>query len=244
MKAILQDIIAHTYNLRFLNLVKITGTQNETRIDSMSDDRKVVMFAKTKMPYPDMQGVFGMPQLNKLKYNLDCPEYSENATIQIISDTRNGAVVPVGIHFENQTGDFKNDYRFMNAEIINDRLKSVKFNSVKWDLQLEPTMQAIQRFQLQAVANSEHSVFATKTVGSNLKFIFGDASTHGGEFVFAPGISGSLKRSWSWPVANVVAILKLAEVNSCKISISDAGALMIILDSGLAEYQYIIRAES
>lgn len=132
----------------------------------------------------------------------------------------------------------------MNTEIINERLKSIKFNSVKWDLELEPTLQAIQRFQMQAAANNEHTVFATKTVAGNLKFIFGDASTHGGEFVFATGVSGSLKRSWSWPVANVLAILKLAEVNSAKVSISDAGALMITLDSGLAEYQYIIRAET
>jgi hypothetical protein len=244
MKAILQDIISHTHNLRFLSLVKISGTNQETRIDSMSDDRKVVLFGKTHMPYSEMQGVFGMPQLNKLKYNLDCPEYAENATISVITDTRNGTVQPVGIHFENQAGDFKNDYRFMNTEIINDRLKSIKFNSVKWDLELEPTLHAVQRFQMQAAANSEQTTFSTKTVDGNLKFIFGDASSHAGEFVFAHNVKGTLKKTWSWPITNVLTILKLVEVNNSKISISDAGALMITLDSGLAVYQYIIRAET
>jgi len=32
----------------------------------MADDRSVIMEAETANPYPDMIGVFGMPQLQKL----------------------------------------------------------------------------------------------------------------------------------------------------------------------------------
>ena len=35
----------------------------------MADDRTVVMFGETTNPQPEMIGIFGMPQLNKLKYN-------------------------------------------------------------------------------------------------------------------------------------------------------------------------------
>jgi hypothetical protein len=244
MKDILQDIVGHTHNLGFLNIVKITGDEKKTLIDSMADDRTVIMYAETANPYPDMIGVFGMPQMNKLKYHLDCPEYREDAKIEVVTADRNGETIPVGLHFENKAGDFKNDYRFMNTEVINEKLKTVKFRGVKWDVEIEPSVQAIQRFQFQASANNEHTTFLAKTENGNLKFTFGDQSSHGGEFIFATGVTGNLNKGWTWPVTSVLSILKIADANNAKISFSNEGAMQITLDSGLATYKYIIPAQA
>jgi hypothetical protein len=244
MKDILQDIVSHTHNLGFLNIVKITGTDTNTKIDSMADDRTVVMFGETANPQPEMIGVFGMPQLNKLKYNLECPEYKEDAKIELMTADRDGETVPIGLHFENKAGDFKNDYRFMNTEIINEKLKTTKFRGVKWDVEVTPTMSSVQRFSFQAAANSEHATFLAKTDGDKLKFTFGDASSHGGEFIFATGVTGTLNKSWTWPVAPVLGILKIADVNNTTMSLSNEGALQITLDSGIATYKYIIPAQT
>jgi len=242
MQDILQDIVSHTQNLGFLTTVKVTGTNEKTQFNSMADDRSVIMEAETNNPYPDMIGVFGMPQLNKLKYLLDGPEYKENAKITITSATRNDEVVPVGIHFENSTGDFKNDYRFMTTDVINEKLKTVKFRGVKWDVEIEPSMASVSRFNFQAGANSENPTFLAKTDNGDLKFTFGDAASHGGEFIFATNVAGKLDRGWAWPVAPVLAILKIADVNNTKMSLSNEGAIQITLDSGIATYKYIIPA--
>jgi hypothetical protein len=210
----------------------------------MADDRTVIMFAETTNPYPDMVGVFGMPQMNKLKYLLDCPEYKENASIEVVKADRNGETIPTGLHFENAGKDFKNDYRFMNTEIINEKLKTVKFRGVKWDVEVTPSMASVQRFAFQAAANNEHTTFLAKTDGDKLKFTFGDAASHGGEFIFATGVTGNLNKGWTWPVAPVLAILKAADVNNTTMSLSNEGALQITLDSGLAVYKYIIPAQT
>ena len=244
MKDILQDIVSHTQNLGFLTTVKVTGDAKKTVINSMADDRSVIMEAETAAPYPDMIGVFGMPQLNKLKYLLDGNEYKEDAKISITFAERNGETVPVGIHFENKDGDFKNDYRFMNTEVINEKMKTVKFRGVKWDVELEPSVAAVQRFNFQAGAHSESPTFLAKTDNGNLKFTFGDASTHAGEFVFAMGVTGKLDRGWTWPVLPILSILKIADVNNTKMSLSNEGAIQITLDSGLATYKYIIPAQA
>ena len=131
---ILKDIVKHTHGLGFLDLVKITGDDKETTIDSMAEDRSVILQGSFHKPQPEMTGTFGMPQMGKLDIHLKCPEYKEKANITVLSGERNGATVPTGIHFENEKGDFKNDYRFMNAEIINEKLKTVKFKGVKWDV--------------------------------------------------------------------------------------------------------------
>lgn len=244
MLDLLKDIVSHTHNLGFLNIVKITGDEEATKIDSMADDRSVIMYGEVNTPVAEMQGVFGMPQLNKLKIHLDCPEYKEDAKIDIVTADRNGENIPVGLHFENKVGDFKNDYRFMNTEIINEKLKTVKFRGVSWNVEVNPSVAAIQRFQFQAAANNEHATFLTKTENGNLKFIFGDQSTHGGEFVFATGVTGALTKAWTWPVNQVLSILKISDVNNTKLSISNEGAMQITLDSGIATYQYIIPAQA
>ena len=241
---ILKDIVKHTHGLGFLDLVKITGTSDATAIDSMAEDRSVILQGSFHKPQSGMIGTFGMPQLNKLDIHLKCPEYKEKANISVITGTRNGAETPTGIHFENEKGDFKNDYRFMNAEIINEKLKTVKFKGVKWDVEIEPTVASVQRFNFQSVANTEHNSFVVRTEDGNLIFTFGDQSSHGGEFVFAKDVKGTLNKGWSWPVAQVLQILKLSDSAKVTLHFSNEGAMQVTVDSGLGKYQYIIPAQA
>jgi hypothetical protein len=185
-----------------------------------------------------------MPQLEKLRYLVDGNEYQEDSKIDLMTADRNGETIPVGLHFENKTGDFKNDYRFMNSDIINEKLKTVKFRGVNWHVEVSPTVSAVQRFQFQAGANTEHTTFVAKTDGDKLVFTFGDQSSHAGEFVFATGVTGKITKAWSWPVAPVLAILKIADANNATISFSNEGAMQIMLDSGIATYKYIIPAQA
>ena len=242
MKDILQDLVAHTHALGFIPLVKVSSTSQATDIEAMAEDRSVIVNAKTKTPVEEFEGVFGMPNLNKLAIHLNCPEYKEKAKISVVTAERNGDTIPTGLHFENEAGDFKNDYRFMNTEIINEKLKSVKFKGAKWDIEFQPSITSIQKLKFQANANSEESVFQVRTEGDNLVFSFGDASTHAGEFTFQAGVTGKLKQTWAWPVVQVMSILNLP--GDITMRIADAGAMQITVDSGVAEYNYILPAQS
>lgn len=242
MKDILTDIVTHTHSLGIIPLVKITGTEAETVIESMAEDRSVIINAKTNNPVNEFLGTFGMPNLDKLSLHLRNPEYKENAKIEVVIAERNGEEIPVSLHFENSTGDFVNDYRFMNQQIINEKLKTVKFKGAQWDIELEPNMAAIARLKLQAQAHTEETVFQVKTDNGNLVFFFGDASTHAGSFVFESGVKGKLKQTWSWPVSQVMSILNLDGDKVMKIA--DAGAMMITVNSGLASYDYILPAQT
>lgn len=242
MKDILQDLVAHTHALGFIPLVKVSSTNTATEIEAMAEDRSVIVVAKTKSPVAEFDGVFGMPNLNKLDIHLKCPEYKDGANISVTTAQRNGEDIPTGLHFENAAGDFENDYRFMNTEIINEKLKSVKFKGAKWDIEFEPLVASIQKLKFQANAHSEESVFQVKSEGTDLVFSFGDASTHAGSFKFQSDVVGKLKQTWSWPVIQVMSILNLAGDKTVKIA--DIGAMQITVDSGIAEYNYILPAQS
>lgn len=242
MKDYLQDIVQHTHGLGTIDLVKIVGTDTETIINSVAEDRSVIVEAKFKKAHPDFVGTFGMPNLGKLNTILNIPEYKEDAKLTITRQNRNSEDTPSGVHFENKASDFKNDYRFMDAAVVNDKLKSVKFKGVTWGVDIVPTNQNIQRLRFQASANSEETTFAAKVENGNLNFYFGDASSHAGNFVFQAGVSGTLTKSWAWPVNAAIAILGLAGDKTFKFS--DQGAAMITVDSGLVDYSYIIPAQT
>lgn len=244
MQGYLKDIVAHTQALGNIELIKITGDQNETLINSLSEDRSVILEARFKTAHPDFIGTFGMPNLAKLKTILGIDEYRENAKITVNTQTDSeGKAVPSGLHFENAAGDFKNDYRYMTEGVINDKLKAVKFKGVNWNVEFEPTAQNIQRMRFQAAANSEETTFTAKTENGDLKFFFGDPNSHAGNFVFQAGVKGSYtKQQFHWPVQTVLGILALP--GDKKFHMSEQGASMISVDSGLIEYNYILPAQT
>jgi hypothetical protein len=130
----------------------------------------------------------------------------------------------------------------MTESVINEKLKTVKFKGVNWHIEFEPSAAAIMRLKMQAQANAEETTFQAKTENGDLKFSFGDHSTHSGNFVFEAGVKGQLKRAWSWPVNTVISILGLTGDKTFKIS--DDGAAMITVNSGVATYNFILPAQS
>ena len=246
MKDILQDVVAHTHALGFLALVKVTSDSTTTTVEAMADDRSVILSATTHAPVAEFKGTFGMPNLDKLNLHLKNPEYKDNAKLEVVEAERNGETIPTHIHFENAAGDFENDYRFMNKAIIEEKLKTVKFKGAAWNVTFQPSMAAIGRMKLQSAAHNEEPTFNVKTESTggvnDLVFSFGDAATHAGSFVFQNAVGGELKHTWSWPVAQVQAILNLS--GDATMSMSDQGAMQISVDSGMAKYDYILPAQS
>jgi hypothetical protein len=241
MKDYLQDIVAHTQALGFIDTVKVVGDANSTNVTALSEDRAVILDAQFKNPVPEFVGTFGMPNLGKLKTILGIEEYRADAKLEISTQKdSSGADVPCGIHFENKAGDFKNDYRFMSSETINGMLKNVKMRAVPWEVDIVPAVASITRLKYQASANSEETTFTVKTENNQLKFFFGDHSSHAGDFVFADGVTGKLGKTWAYPVGAVMSIFALSGDKNLKIS--SEGVLQITVDSGIATYTYKLPA--
>ena len=239
MRDYLLDLVQHTHDLGCIDLVKIVGDDKTTSISGLAEDLSVVVQAEFKNPVPEFVGTFGMPNLTKLKTLLNLQEYREDAKLTI---TKRATGEPDGIAFENKNGDFKNSYRFMASEIVNDKLKTAKFKGVNWHIEFEPSVASIMRLKMQMSANVEEPNFQAKVENGDLKFFFGDHSTHAGNFVFQAGVTGTLKRAWSWPAIQVSSILGLTGDKIMRIS--DDGAAQITVDSGIAVYNYILPAQS
>ena len=239
MRDYLLDLVEHTYDLGCVDLVKIVGSDASTEIHGLAEDLSVVLKGEFKNPVPEFIGTFGMPNLGKLKTLLNLQEYREDAKFTIATKTDGE---PEELRFENKVGDFKNTYRFMASGVITAKLKTAKMAQVPWNIEFAPTNAAIMRLKMQMSVNTEEPNFQVKTDGGDLKFLFGDHSSHAGNFVFHPDVNGELKRQWSYPAKQFVSIMDLT--GDKVIRISDSGAAQITVDSGLAVYNYTLPAQS
>lgn len=242
MKDYLLDIVKHTRGVGSIESVKVVANGESATVEAKDDDNRVVVKATYKSSIDGLDGTFGVPNLSKLKTILDLPEYKENANITINMRERNGEQEPFSMKFENESGDFKNDFRFMQKELIEEKLPSVRFKGVNWHVTTQPSDLAKGRFKSQSSANSEETLFVAKTEEGNLKFYFGDDSGHTGNFVFQPSVEGELKQSWKYPVTEVMNVLGLT--GDITMKFSDMGALQIDVDNGIAVYEYIFPAQS
>ena len=243
MKDNLQDLIQHTHGLGNVDLIKITGTDQETQVNAVAEDKSVIVSGTFKNPNPEFIGTFGMPNLGKLKTILGFDDvYDAESKINVTRVNKDGVDVPSAIHFETKTGDFVNDYRLMSKSIVDEKVKTVTFKGTTWNVEFEPTIAGILRLKKQSSANSEEKNFTVKTENGDLKMYFGDPSTHSGNFVFHPSVNGTLSRQWMWPVKEFMAIMDLPGDKTVRIS--DAGAAEITVDSGLATYRYLLPAQA
>lgn len=242
MKDYLQDLIDHTLTLGCVDLIKVSGTSTETNISAIAEDKSVIIQGKFKAPITDFDGVFGMPNLSKLKIILGFDDYNEKSKVSVTKTQRDGIDVPSTIHFETENSDFVNDYRLMSKAIIEEKIKNVNFKGATWNVEFEPTIAGILRLKKQANANSEETNFTVKTDKGDLKVYFGDPSTHSGNFVFQPQVTGTLGRAWMWPVKQFISIMDLT--GDKVVRISDQGVAQVTVDSGIADYTYLLPAQS
>ena len=233
--SILKDIVAYTSPLG-LESVKIVGPSSATAISAIADDRSLIMLATTKSPVDDFAGTTcGLPNLGKLKGILEIPEYKTGAKLSV---NKNASGDPENIVFGNAADDFSNTYRLMGTALVNSLISNVTFKTPKWDITFIPSDDQILKFRYQSNVLSDGLHFTTSTKNGNLYVDMGDASSHQGSFVFGSDITGTLRNKLHWPLKQVQSILRLTGEKN--ISISDAGALQVVVDSGIAVYNYIV----
>jgi hypothetical protein len=241
---IVQDIVKHTAGLGFITSVKVTGTDESTTLDAMDADRTVILQAKLHNTVSEFNGEFGLGNLGFLAGVTALGNYqTDDATVDVVARDRNGVSSPDHLMFKDADGN-TDQYRFMSKEIIEQTLQTVKFKGVEWDVTLEPTKAKVN--ELQQVAGIYGGIepnFTVKTEGSDLIVTVGAADgSFTGKRTFAQNVNGEITEGYAWPLAQVLAILKLGMSGTCVMQISKKGALMISVDSGIGKYDYILPA--
>lgn len=242
----LKDIIKHSHSLGFIESVKITGADNTTKVDTMSTDKAVVMYGKLKSPITELEGhTIGFSRMSVLSGLLNFPGFQEDkATVSIATQKRASGDLPCEVNFDSGAGH-KASYRFMSREAIDESLRVPPFRGVQWNVVITPTKNNLRDLSyFSGVLSGVETTFTVVAENGNLDFHIGTGPTDRSIVPIAKNITGEMKHQWSWPLMQVLSILKLSETSTCQMSFSDMGALLISVDSGLGQYDYILPAKS
>lgn len=234
MKDYLLDIVKHTVPLGAFKILRVDGTDKETTISATEEERIVVLRARTHAPIEEFKGTFGIPDVGMLNTLLSIPEYTDEGTkclVEMKSDQ------PSTVHFENPTGDFKNSFRLMSKNVIEDQEKLLDLKVKSWPVEFVPLIANQQRLKYQETANPEEKAVVLRLENGEIKATVGDLKSHSGNFIFQSGIDPKVKMTVLLPIKQINGILSLSGDKT--IRIGDLG-MMISVDSGLANYDYII----
>lgn len=241
-----KDILKHTNNLSFLEMVKLSGTDAGTTVESISTDKSIVMFGKLNNEIEDLKdNSIGLSRMGILSGYVSFPAFSEkDASVKIVKQPRNGADVPAEITFDSGHGHQSN-YRFMSKEIVDEQIKMPVFKGANYDLEYEPTQKNLQDLTyFSGILSSYESTFSTVCKDSKLYFSIGSSSSDRALVPIADNVTCKISTNWKWPLSSILSILKLSGTEKCTMFISNQGLLKIELVSGLGTYTYYIPAKA
>ena len=246
IKDIFKDILRHTHALGFIEQVKISGDAESTTIEAMDADKTVILQGKLHNPVADfVDQTVGLSRMSVLDGYLKFPGFGdEGAKVSVETQSRNGDDIPVQIGFESTEGH-TGSYRFMLADVINQQLKSVTMKEIPWDITIVPTQKNLKDLgYFNGVLGGFEPVFSPTTEDGALYFNIGEGAGDKGKLPINNNVDGELSGNWKWEIDKALSILRLSDSANCTVSFANAGAMQIVIDSGLGEYKYILPAKS
>jgi len=132
----------------------------------------------------------------------------------------------------------------MSESMVNEQVKVPPFKGATWNVTISPEKKRISDLSyFQGVLGGFEKRFIVTVDAGTLNFHVGTGPTDRTTVPFADNVTGTMKHQWSWPLSQVLGILKLSETASTTtMYFSDMGALKIDIDSGIGKYSYILPA--
>lgn len=247
VRDILKDIVKHTHSLGIFDMVKITGTKTDTQVETVNSDKTVIFKARTLNPVTEFQeATVGLSRMSVLQGYLQYPGFDgDGSEVTVVAQERNGETVPAEVKFQAEDGTDA-VYRFMLADVINQQLKEIKFRGAEFDIQITPSVKNLKDLAyFNGILGAFESNFSPRVVDKKLYFHIGDGVSDRTKILIAEGITAKLTGDLRWPLDIVLRILKLSDTAStATLSINSKGLLQIQVNSGLAEYTYLLPAKS
>lgn len=246
MRDILTDIVKQTKDL--FGVVKVTGTDTETRLQAVDDDKMFVLNATLAVPVAEFMGEFGISNLGMLDGLLNFPSYrTDEAQLEVVRKTRGKGETVEYFRFVDANGEGA-VFRCMSPDLIDTQASVPK---IPWDVTLAPQKSKIAEFhKLAGLFNDVDKFFSlhTKKTKGQVDLVFSigseDSSSHRSAMVFESGVGGEIKQPLPFNTQQFLSLTKVmgATAMDCSMSLYHKGVLSVTVTTPLATYNYYMRA--
>lgn len=242
MQAAIKDVVKKIGGLGFVEVIKVTGSDTETKIEAVDNDKTVIIKAKLNETQESLKGSFAISQLPLLQGLLNFASYqTEASTFNVKRREKDGKSAPEEFEFRDDTG-LGSNFRVMDGNLAPEQPLVA---DIKWDITFVPSKSKIQEFSSLAGLYSQFDqFFSVKTKDGNVVLAIGEegSATHRASMVFATEIVGELKGELLWPIAQFLSILKMADGHDFTVNVTSKGAMQVAVQTEQAAYQYILPA--
>lgn len=241
---IFRDILKHTYGLGVFDMVAIDGSEDDTALRAVNLNVPVVIKGKLKNSIAEFVDTsIGLGRMGVLDGYLKYGDFdSDDATVSIKKEERNGATCPVEIEFKS-ANHTNASYRFMLPEMVNEQIKPLQFKGVdKYDVVFSPTPKNIKDMSYfsSVLKSNEGTTFCPKVENGVLYFYIGNKRSDRAKIHISDNIDGNLASDKHWALDITLKILRLGNSGEATMRIFDGGMMEINVDSGLGEYTYYL----
>lgn len=244
----LSDILKHTHALGFIEIVKVFGEEDKTKLEAMSKEKTVIFTGELNDAIPELdEHTVGLGRMGILDGYVKFPTFKENANlIAILEEERNTpsgpTKIPTEIKFSSPNGHSSN-YRFMGEAVVNNNVNVPPFKGADWKIEHEPTEKNLKDLQyFSGILSTYEGTFNVIIKNGNMSLGVGSDGNDQAVIPFASGITESMPDTFRWPLAEVISILKLQ--GDSKMFFDPRGLLKIEVDSGLGKYKYMLPART
>jgi len=206
----------------------------------MTSDGTITMKAEAKNPVPEVEGVFGLSNLDILRGYLDIYNSYDNTTpvtLQVIDRERNGVKCLTDIKFKAK-GQSSANYRLTGEQVLK---KVLVLQNVNWDVIMPdiPKAKVSEFSKFNSVLSSFEKRFIVGTEDDKLIFYIGDEAASTSTVKIDVGNTDRpLKSKFSYPIKEFLNILGN---NSPILKFSDKGVAMVTFTTDLIDYEFVFR---
>lgn len=241
IQAVLTDVVKQCA-LANIEVLKITGTSSETKVQTFDTDKTLFIEAILNDPVPEFEGEFGITNLKMLNGLLGFANYqTESATFKVREREVNGRKSLD--QFEFKGAGSKSVFKLMDIQHVP---QQATISSIPWGVTLEEVSKSkITEFTQFAGLYAEiDKYFSVTAEGDNLVLTLGQqaSSSHSGSMVFAENIDGSLSGTLTFPVDRFLTLMKISQnAQSSKLMFSNKGLLGVEAVTPHGLYKYFLR---
>lgn len=239
IQATLADILGQC-SLSNVEIIKITGSDKETKVQTFDTDQTLFIQGTTKSPVKEFQGEFGITNLKMLSGLLNFTSYqADDSTFKV--NTRKVADETVLDRFEFKGKGSKSVFNLMNAQHVP---AQPKIAQIPWDVEISFSTAKYSEFQKFSSLYTEiDKHFVVSTEDGTLIATFGkpNSSIHSGSMTLAEGVS-KVQGGLVFPIDKFLTLMKLAlNAKAHKVLFSSAGLLGVEVETDHGLYNYYLR---
>lgn len=249
MTDVFRDTVKHTHGLGLFSKLKLTGTKDDTKIASHSDDKNVLFYGTFKEAIPEFAGhEFGLTRLDVLSGYVIFPEFVDDQSVTSVGlhQPKTGDPYPISIDFKAGNGSSAS-YRLSAIHLLpSESLQQWEvraFNGAEFEINFMPSLKSIKELSSFAgILGSYQSTFSPVTKNGDLYFNIGD--TNGAcdriSILIQKDVGAELTNKMEWKLENLLPILKLGENSTMVLSINDDFLLQVVVDTSIGTYTYAL----